>query len=65
MEAEQQVIKQLMGQQWDQGRHQKIPWNKWKWRHNNPKSVGHWESNAKREIHIISGLSQNSNKKYK
>ena len=32
---------------------------------NNPKPVGHWESNAKREIHIISGLSQNSNKKYK
>ena len=26
-----------MGQQWDQGRNQKIPWSK-------SKSVGHWES---------------------
>ena len=28
-----------MGQQWDQGRNQKIPWNKWKWEHNDPKSM--------------------------
>ena len=45
-----------MGQQRDQGRNQKIPWNKWKWEHNNPKSVGHWESNPKREIHNITGI---------
>ena len=25
-----------MDQQQDQGRNQKIPWNKWKWEHNNP-----------------------------
>ena len=49
-----------MGQQWDQGRNQKILWNKWKWG-DNAKSVGHWESNPKREIHSITGLS----KKYK
>ena len=24
-----------MGQQWDQGRNQKIPWDKWKWEHSN------------------------------
>ena len=29
-----------------------------KTRHNNPKSVGQWESNPKREIHSITGLSQ-------
>ena len=56
-----------MGQQLDQGRNQKIPWNKWKWGYNNPKSLGHWVSNPKREIHSISGLSQkirkSSNKK--
>ena len=51
------VTKQWMGQQWDQGRNQKIPWNKWKWGHNNPKSVEHWESNPKRKIHSITGLS--------
>ena len=52
-----------MDQQQDQGRNQKIPWNKWKWRCNNPKSVGHWESNPKREIHSIIGLSQKEKKK--
>ena len=52
-----------MGQQWDQGRNQKIPWNKWKWGHNNPQSVGHWESNPKREIHSITGLSQKKKRK--
>ena len=31
----------------------KIPWKKWKWGHNNLKSVGHWESNHKREIHKL------------
>ena len=57
MEAK-HVIKQWIGWQWDQGRNQKIPWNKWKWGHNNPKPVGHWETNRKREIDSITGLSQ-------
>ena len=35
----------------------KDTFNKWKWGHNNPKSVGHWESNPKKEIHSITGLS--------
>ena len=46
-----------MFQQRDQGK-SKYTWNKWKWGHNNPKSVGHWESNSKREIHSITGLSK-------
>ena len=50
-----------MGQQ-DQGGHLKITWNKWKWGHNNPKSVGHSESNSKRETHSITGLSQKARK---
>ena len=29
---------------------------------NNPKSVGHWESNPKREIHSITDLSQQTRK---
>ena len=33
-----------MGQQQDQGRNKKIPWNKWKWEHDNPKSVEHSET---------------------
>ena len=55
-------MKQWMSQQWDQGRNQKIPWNKWKWGHNNPKLVGHWESNPQMEIHNITGLSQKTRK---
>ena len=51
-----------MGQHWDQEINQKIPWNKWKWGHNNQKSVGHKESNPKREIHSIAGLSQKTRK---
>ena len=51
-----------MGQQWDQGRNQNIPWNKWKWQQHGPKSVGHCASNPKREIHSITGLSQKQEK---
>ena len=29
----------------------KDTWNKWKWGHNNPKSVAHRESNPERVIH--------------
>ena len=36
---------------------------KWKWEHSNPKSVGCGESNPKREIHDITGLSQKTRKK--
>ena len=32
---------------------------------NNPKPVGHWESNPKRKIHSITGLSQKNKKKLK
>ena len=49
-----------MDQWWDQEKNQKIPWNKWKKEYNNPKSMGHWESNPKREIHSITRLPQKS-----
>ena len=51
-----------MSQQRDQGRNQQIPWNKWKWEHNNPKSVEYRESNPKREIHSITCLSEKQEK---
>ena len=59
------MIEQWIGQQWDQGRNQKIPWNRWKWEHNNPKSVEHMNSSPKREIHSITGLTQNEGKSSK
>ena len=51
-----------MGQQQNQVRNQKIPWKKWKWGHNNTKSVGHWENIAKRGIQSITGLSKKTRK---
>ena len=51
-----------MDQQQDQDRNKSIPWNKWKWEHNNSNSVGFWDSNPKREIHSITGLSQKTRK---
>ena len=54
-----------MGQQQDQGKNQQIPWKKWKYGHNSPKSGGDWESNPKREIHSIIGLSQKQKTKKK
>lgn len=51
-----------MGQQWDQGRNQKIPWEKWKWKHKDPKFMGHSESSPKREIHSNTGLPKETRK---
>ena len=34
-----------------QGRNKKVPGNKWKWTHNNPKPMGHSKGGLQREIH--------------
>ena len=47
-----------MGQEWDQGRNQKVSGNKWKWTHNNPKLMGHGEGSSEREVHNNTGLSK-------
>ena len=52
----------MHGQQQDQGRNKKISQNKWKWGHHNPKSVGHWESDPKREIHSITAYPKKQEK---
>ena len=39
-----------------------IPWNKWKWEYNNPKSMGQRERSPKREIHSITSLLQETRK---
>ena len=44
---------------------QKIPWNKWKWEHKNPKPMGHCKRSPKREIHSIIGLSWEKQQKLK
>ena len=32
--------------------------NEWKWKHNNPKPVGHCKSSAKGKVHSNTGLPQ-------
>ena len=45
-----------MGEEWDQGRNQKVSGNKWKWTHNSPKLMGHSKGNPEREVHSDIGL---------
>ena len=40
METKQHATKTPMGQQWNQRRNLKIPWDKWQWKHNYTKSMG-------------------------
>ena len=40
----------------------KVSGNKWKWTHNNPKSMGHSESSPEKEVHSITGLPQKARK---
>ena len=51
MEARQYATKQPMGHWRNQRRNQKIPGDKWKWKHNHPKSVGHSKSSPKRRVY--------------
>ena len=41
----------------------KIPWDKLKWKHNNPKSMGQSESISKREVDNDTSLPQETRKK--
>ena len=41
----------------------KICRNKWKWKHNNPKPMGHCKSSAKWKVYSNAGLSQEVRKK--
>ena len=45
-----------MGEQWDQGRNQKVSGNKWKWTHNAPKPMKHSKGSSEREVHSNTGL---------
>ena len=35
----------------------------WKWKHNNPKPVGHFKSSAKGKVHSNTGIPQETRKK--
>ena len=46
----------------DQKRNQNMHINEWKWKHNNPKPMGHCKSSAKGKVHSITGLPQETEK---
>ena len=37
--------------------------NEWKWKHDNPKPLGHYTSSAKRKVHSNNGIPQETRKK--
>ena len=41
---------------------QKIPRDKWKWKHNNPKPIGYSKSSSKREVYSNTILPQETRK---
>ena len=45
-----------MGQEWHQGRNNKVSGNKWKWTQNSPKPMGHSKGSPEREVHSDAGL---------
>ena len=40
----------------------KIPWDKWKWKHNNPKSMGFGKSSSKIKVYSDTSLPQETRK---
>ena len=55
MKTKQCATKQPIGQQ---RKESKVPWDKWKWKHNCPKSMGHSKSSCKRKVDSDTGLHQ-------
>ena len=59
MEAKQYVIKQLMGHQRNQrGNKKNIPWQKWKLKYHNARSMGYGKINFKLKVYFYTILSQ-------
>ena len=62
MEAKQYATKQPMDHWRIQRGNQKIPRDKRKWKHNNPKPMGHSKVNFKREVYSNTMLPQETRK---
>ena len=58
MEDKQYATKQPMDHWRNQRGNQKMPRDKWKWKHNNPKLMGHSKSISKREVYSNTSLPQ-------
>ena len=62
MEEKQHTTKQPMDHWPNWEGNQNKPGNKWKWKYNVPKSMGHSKSSAKREVYSKTSLSQEKRK---
>ena len=69
MEAKQYATEQQMDHWRIQKENQKIPRDKWKWKHNDQKSLGHSKINFKREVYsnkiFPQETAKTSNKQFK
>ena len=63
MEAEQHAAEWPTNHRRNQNRSQNMHRNEWKWKHNNPKPVGHYTSSTKGKIHSNTGIPQETRKK--
>ena len=62
MEAKQYATKQPMDHWRNQRGNQKIPRDKWKWKHNDPKTMGCSKISSKREVYSNTIVSQETRK---
>ena len=62
MEAKKYATKQPMNHWRNQTRNKKIPRDKWKWKHNNPKSMECSKSSSNREVYSDTSLPQGTRK---
>ena len=58
MMAKQYTTKQPMGHWRNQTGNQKIPRDKWWWKHDDPKPIGHSKSSSKRKVYSDTRLPQ-------
>ena len=63
VEDKQYTIKQPMDHWRNQRENKKILGDKWKWKHGNPKPIGHTKSRSKREVYSNTILPQETRKK--
>ena len=65
MAAEQYAAEYPTNHRINQKRNQNMHRSEWKWKHNNPKPVGHCKSSAKGKVHSNTGIPQETRKKIK
>ena len=63
METEQHASQEATNHRRNQKINQNMHRNEWKWKHNNPKPVGHCKSSPKGKVHSNTGIPQENKTK--